>query len=116
MIQLIKIQSENVLRELNTIWLEVNELIESKREEIQNKIEETNKHKEAMDDIFLHYNQDSTPINEISERIESMKKEMDIDIPFVRLNWEIEELRESIINMCSCEQQILTLNKIDQLN
>ena len=49
----------------------------------------------------------STPMIEIPQRIESVQKEMDIEIPFVKLTWRVNELRDSIHRLCSCSKQIV---------
>ena len=42
------------------------------------------------------------------QAINSVRREMDIDIPYVKLSWRTSELRESIQRLCTCEQLNVT--------
>ena len=88
--QLIDLKEEEVLRELDVIWEEVNERKEKKRQEIEKNVK----------DIKL--NPTAIPTLEFTESFESVQKEMDIEIPFVKLTWRVDELRDSIHTLCSC--------------
>ena len=86
--QLIDLKEEEVLRELDVIWEEVNERKEKKRQEIEKNVK----------DIKL--NPTAIPTLEFTESFESVQKEMDIEIPFVKLTWRVDELRDSIHTLC----------------
>ncbi|KAI6647149.1 hypothetical protein LOD99_8885 [Oopsacas minuta] len=45
--------------------------------------------------------------DQINESIESVKRGMNIDIPYVKLKWNVNELRKSINTLCTCEQRIV---------
>ncbi|KAI6652687.1 hypothetical protein LOD99_4470 [Oopsacas minuta] len=81
--QLIDMKSEEVLKELDSIWEEVNQRKEKKRQEIEKNIEEINEAKKALEKLFLKLDPNSISLPQISERIESVKKDMDISIPTV---------------------------------
>ena len=46
-------------------------------------------------------------MTEVSERIETVQKEIDINTPVVKLSWKVDTLRESINTMCSCGCNVL---------
>ena len=108
--QLIDQKTQLIISELEAIWDDTNQRLQLKRDEIHRKIKDLNKLKMEMDRIFKELGQ--TPLfNQIDEQIESVKREMDIDIPFVKLNWKVEQLRDSINALCGCEQRTVKFRK-----
>ncbi|KAI6657360.1 RING finger protein nhl-1-like [Oopsacas minuta] len=104
--QLIEHKTQLIFRELEAIWDEANQRMNQKKDEIYNEIEELNKHKAEMERIFKKLNQIPC-FDQINESIESVKRGMNIDIPYVNLKWKVNELRESINTLCTCEQRIV---------
>ncbi|KAI6657362.1 RING finger protein nhl-1-like [Oopsacas minuta] len=104
--QLIEQKTQLILRELEAIWDEANKRMNQKKDEIYKEIEELNKHKAEMEKIFKKLNQIPC-FDQINESIESVKRGMNIDIPYVNLKWKVNELRESINTLCTCEQRIV---------
>ena len=104
--QLIEQKAQMIISELEAIWEDTNQRLKLKRDEIHRKIQDLNKLKMKMEIILKELGQ--TPrFNQIDEQIESVKREMDIDIPFVKLNWRVEQLRDNINTFCNCEQRIV---------
>ena len=104
--QLIEQKAQMIISELEAIWEDTNQRLKLKRDEVHRKIQDLNKLKMKMEIILKELGQ--TPrFNQIDEQIESVKREMDIDIPFVKLNWKVEQLRDDINTLCSCEQRIV---------
>ena len=109
---LIKQKEEAIIRELENIWEEVNARIERKKTETQKKIRELERKKREIDKMILELNPTETQFPlQFSEAIERAKKEMDIDIPNVKLTWRVDELKDCINRMCRCDQQILVYNE-----
>ena len=111
---LIERKEEEIIRELDTIWREVNSRMEKKKTETQNRIQELENKKKEMIEIIRILNPDETQFPQISETIERAKNEMDIDIPNVKLTWRVDELKDCINRMCRCDQQILVYNEDTQ--
>ena len=106
--QLIDMRSAELLSELDGIWRDVEARKETRREEIERAIGEIIEYKREIEGIFLRFNCTAKPLTQISERIESLVNEdIDIELPFVKLDWNVNELRESINRMCNCLQQFL---------
>ncbi|KAI6653206.1 hypothetical protein LOD99_3731 [Oopsacas minuta] len=105
--QLIDMKSEEVLRELDSIWTEVNERKEKRRQDIEKNIVEINEYKKAMEKLFLNLNPTAIPTIDFTETFKSVHKEMDIEIPYIKLTWRVNELRDSINKLCGCSKQIL---------
>ena len=108
---LIEKKEEEIIRELDAIWEEVNTKMEEKKTETHKKIIELEIKKKEIDKILLELNQTATEYPQLSEAIEKSKREMDIDIPNVKLTWRVEELKYCINRMCRCDQQILVYNE-----
>ena len=108
---LIEKKEEAIIRELDTIWAEVNARMEEKKTEIQKEIEDIEVCKLEMEKKFKKLNSTSKPKIDISDSIDSVKREMDIDIPNVKLTWRVDELEDCITRMCRCDQQILVYNE-----
>ena len=108
---LIEKKEEAIIRELDTIWEEVNARIDKKKTETQKKLETIGEYRKGMENIFRELNPTSIPFSQISDSIDSVKREMDIDIPNVKLTWRVDELKDCINRMCRCDQQILVYNK-----
>ena len=106
--QLIEDRAQLVIRELEGIWDQANTRMNNKREEVNKKIKEINKRKKEMEIIFKDLSPTEIPIIEIDKAINSVRREMDIDIPYVKLSWRASELRESIQRLCTCEQLNVT--------
>ena len=106
--QLIEDRAQLVIRELEGIWDQANTRMNNKREEVNRKIEEINKQKKKMEIIFKDLSPTVSPFEEIDKVINSVRREMDIDIPYVKLSWRASELRESIQRLCTCEQLNVT--------
>ena len=102
--QLIEDRAQLVVRELEGIWVQANTRMNNNREEVNRKIEEINKRKKEMEIIFKDLSPTEIPIIEIDKAINSVRREMDIDIPYVKLSWRASELRESIQRLCTCGQ------------
>ena len=108
--QLIEQKAQLIISELEAIWEDTNRRVKLKRDEIHRKIQDLNKLKMEMEIILKELGQ--TPrFNQIDEQIESVKREMDIDIPFVKLNWRVEQLRDNINTFCNCEQRIVKFGR-----
>ena len=101
----------SIIRELDNILYEVNTKIEKKIIETQKHIRELEFKKKEIDGILRKLNPIETHFSEFSEAIESAKREMDIDIPNVKLTWKVNELKDCINRMCRCDQQILVYNE-----
>ena len=102
--QLIEDRAQLVVRELEGIWDHANTRMNNKREEVNRKIEEIIKQKKKMEIMFKDLSPSVSPFEEINKAINSVRREMDIDIPYVKLSWRASELRESIQRLCTCEQ------------
>ena len=104
--QLIEDKTQLIIRQLNDIWDQVNTKMYNKREEVNTQIQEINKRKEEMELFFKNLSPTISPIGEIDKAINSIRKEMDIDIPNIRLTWRVDPLTESIQRMCcvQCEE------------
>ena len=100
---LIDKQSDELLRELDEIWKEVNKK-EKKKEEFTQNIRDLQEHQKAMEDLFrkMNMNPSFTQMTEVSERIETVQKKIDVKTPVVKLSWKVDRLRDSINTMCSC--------------
>ena len=106
--QLIDEKSQLILRQLEAIWDEANHRLNQKREEVNRKIEKINKCKSEMQELF-----DSLPptlpsfLEQIPEAIESVRREVNIDVPYVKLSWRVNELRKCVEGMCVCEDRVV---------
>ena len=108
---LIAKKEERIIRELDAIWGEVNIRIDNKKKEIHKKIQGIEAQRDKLLELLKDLDPETTPLPQISEKIESVKREMSIDIPYVKVSWKIDELKASINLMCRCEQQIITYNE-----
>ena len=108
---LIEKKEESIIQELDTIWGEVNTRIEEKKTETQKKLEIMEEHRKGMENIFRELNPNSILFSQIFDAIDSVKREMDIDIPNVKLTWRVDELKDCIQRMCRCNKQILVYNE-----
>ena len=79
--------------------------------ETHKKLETIEEYRKGMENIFRELNPTSSPFSQISDAIDSVKREMDIDIPNVKLTWRVDELKDCINRMCQCDQQILVYNE-----
>ena len=106
--QLIDEKSQLIIRQLDAIWDEANHRLNQKREEVNKKIEKINKCKAEMKELFASL-PPTLPIflEQIPEAIESVRREMDMNVPHVKLSWRVNELRESIEGMCVCEDRVV---------
>ena len=113
---LIEKKEEEIIRELDIIWEEVNTRMEQKKTETLKEIEEIENLRKELERRLCKLNPASTQISHtsISEGIDLVKREMDIDIPNVKLTWRIDELKDCINIMCRCDQQILVYNEDTQ--
>lgn len=110
---LISKKEEETIRELDSIWKEMSIRIDEKMEETQKKIEEIEKHERdmiaiygKMEVLFKDVQHNLSPLTQITEAVESVKRDVDIPIPYLKLTWRLDELRDSINTMCRCERQI----------
>ena len=94
---LIEEKENEIIKELDSIWDEVNARIGREKEEVQKKIEEIEITNKEMD-------QKLPALPQISEAVDSVKKELDISIPHLNLSWRDNVLKESINRMCRVEQ------------
>ena len=108
---LIEKKEESIIRELNAIWKEVYGRMEKKKSETQKKLETIGEYRKGMENIFRELNPTTIPFSQISDAIDSVKREMDIDIPNVKLTWRVDELKDCINRMCRCDQHILVYNE-----
>ena len=108
---LIEKKEEELIRELDSIWEEVNTRIEKKKTETQKKFKKMEEHRKGMENIFRELNPISITFSQFSDTIDSVKREVDIDIPNVKLTWRVDELKDCINRMCRCDQQILVYNE-----
>ena len=100
--QLIDKKSDELLKELDDILKEVYEK-KKKQIEVDQNFEKIQEHQKAMEDILSKMNPSFTLMTEVSERIETIKKEIDTELPDVKLIWKMDALKDSINNMCNCE-------------
>ena len=107
---LIEKKENEIIKELDSIWDEANARIDRKKGEVQKKIEEIeNSNKEMMKNydkmtnLLREMNQILPPLPQISEAVESAKRELDINIPYLNLSWRVDVLRENIDRMCRVE-------------
>ncbi|KAI6654125.1 hypothetical protein LOD99_2970 [Oopsacas minuta] len=110
--QLIEEKAQLIIGELEAVWDETNQRLNKRKDEVNKKIEAINKQKTEMEKLF----KDLSPtlpgfIDQIPEAIETVKREMNIDIPFLKLNWKVDELRESIHSLCYCEQKFVNFEE-----
>ena len=96
---LIEKKEISIIGELENILCEVNAGVEKKIIETQKHIREL---EFKIDGILRKFNPTETHFSELSEAIESPKREMDIDIPNVKLTWRVNELKDCINRMCRC--------------
>ena len=108
---LIEKKEEAIIQELNAIWEEVNTRMEKRKTDIQTKIGVLDAKAKEMEQLFTELNPGSGPLLNISEKLNSVRREMDIDIPNVKLTWRVDELKDCINRMCRCNQQILVYNE-----
>ena len=108
---LIEKKEEEIIRELDNIWKEVNTRMAKKKTETQKKIEEIKSKAEELEILLREINQNSELKIDISQSIETAKREMDIDIPNVKLTWRVDELKDCINRVCRCDRQILVYNE-----
>ena len=108
---LIEKKEESIIQELDSICDGVNARMEKKKTEIQKEIEDIEASKLEIEQKLKRLNPTSKPIIDISDFVDSAKREMDIDIPNVKLTWRIDELEDCINRMCRCDQQILVDNE-----
>ena len=111
MISLIEKKEEEIIRELNIIWEEVSTGMDRKKTETQKVIEDIEAYKLEMEKKFKELNPTSKPKIHISDSIDSVKREMDVDIPNVKLTWRMDELKDCINRMCRYDQQNLVYNE-----
>ena len=111
---LIEKKEEAIIRELNAIWEEVNTKLERKKIETQTKIAAFEEKVREMDRLYEELSAKSGPLFDVSEKLDSVKREMDIDIPNVKLTWRVDELKDRINRMCRCDEQIPVYNEDTQ--
>ena len=105
---LIEEKEEQTIRELEAIWEQVNVRLDQKKTDMQNKIDEIEKQRNRLVELMQDFGSVETALPQISEKIDSVKREMDISIPYVKVTWRIDELKEAITRMCRCEEQIIS--------
>ena len=96
--QLIDEKSQLIIRQLDAIWDEANHRLNQKREEVNKKIEKINKCKAEMKELFASLpptlpsflEQIQMVLN--AEMIESVRREMDMNVPHVKLSWRENEI------------------------
>ena len=108
---LIEKKEEEIIQELDAIWKEVNTRMEKRKTDIQTKIGVLDAKAKEMEQLFTELNPGSGPLLNISEKLNSVRREMNIDIPNVKLTWRVDELKDCINRMCRCDQQILVYNE-----
>ena len=108
---LIETKEEEIIRDLDAIWEKVNDGVEKKKAETQGEINKIESHRMEMEKLFEKLSPNSGPLINISDRLNSVKREMDIDIPNVKLTWRVDELKDCINRMCRCDEQILVYNE-----
>ena len=108
---LIEKKEEEIIRELDNIWEEVNARMEKKKTETQQVVGELENRKKEIGELLQKISQSETEFPELSKAIENAKREMDIDIPNVKLTWRVDELKSRIDRMCHCDKQILVYNE-----
>ena len=107
---LIEYKEEAIIRVLDTIWKKVNAKI-NKNTNIQTKVGVLETKAKEMEQIFKELKPKSGPLFNISEKLNSVKREMDFDIPNVKLTWRVDELEDCINRMCRCDEQILVYDE-----
>ena len=114
---LIEKKEEQTIRELDAIWEQVKVRFDNKKKETQKTIEEIKMHNsemqkyyDKMENLFKGMNESLAPLTQlkVSEKIDSVLRKMDISIPYVKVTWRIDELKEAITRMCRCEEQIIS--------
>ena len=108
---LIEKKEEAIIRKLDAIWKEVNKKMENTTTETQKEIEVIETKVKELETLLKKLNQKSEPKIEIFQSIEAARREMDIDIPNVKLTWRVDELKDCINRMCRCDQKILVYNE-----
>ena len=108
---LIEKKEEEIILELDAIWEEVNTRMERKKTETEKKIAVLEAKASEVERLFKELNPCSDTFFNIPEKLISVRREMDIDIPTVKLTWRVDELKDCIDRMCRCDQQILVYNE-----
>ena len=108
---LIETKEEEIIRELDDVWEKVNTKVEEKKLETQKLIEEMETLKLEMELKIKKLNSKSNTEIKISDKIDLVKREMDSNIPNVKLSWRMDELKYCIDRMCRCDQHTLVYNK-----
>ena len=111
---LIEKKEESIIQELDAIWEKVSTRMDKKKTETQKEIEEIITKAKELETLLKKLNQKSEAKIEIFQSIEAANREMDIDIPNVKLTWKVNELKDCINRMCRCDQQILVYNEDTQ--
>ena len=104
--QLIDKKSDELLKELDDVLKEVYEK-KKKRSKVDQNFREIREHQKAMEDILSRMDPSFTLMTEVSEKIEIVKKEINTEIPNVKLIWNVDALKDSINNICSCEVEVV---------
>ena len=108
---LIEKKEEEIIRELDIIWEEMSTRMKWKKTKTQAGIEEAKTTAEKLEKILRTLNPMLETKIDILLPVETAKREMDIDIPNVKLTWRVDELKDCINRMCRCEQHILVYNE-----
>ena len=107
---LIDKKSDELLKELDDVLKEVNKKKKKKSKVVQN-LKEIQEHQKAMKDLLCKMDPSFTLMTEVSEKVETIKKEIDTEIPVVKLIWKVNALRDSINNMCSCKVETVSTQR-----
>ena len=97
--QLIDEKSQQIIIQLEVIWDEAYKCLNQKREEIDINIKRINKYQRKMKAVFASLHP-TLPI-------ETVRREVNIDVPYVKLSWRLHELRKCIEEMCVCEDRVV---------
>ena len=98
--KLLERKEKEIIRELDAIWDAINHKVDQKKKDIHKSIVDIEKHKKEMEKHFEKLNPASRPKLEISEAIKTLKMELDVEIPNVKLELKIDQLKHCIDDMC----------------
>ena len=108
---LIETKEKAIIRELNDIWEEAATKLERKKAETQTKIAAFEEKAREIEKLYEEFGAESGPLFNVSEKLDSVKRKMDINIPNVKLTWRVDELKDCINRMCRCDKKILVYNE-----
>ena len=104
---IIEKKEEELIRELDLVWKDVNAKISTEKENLLKEIDQVESYKKELEKVLSLQNTKNEPLFDISEEFDSIKREMDIEVPNVKMTWRVDELQDCIYRMCFCEQKVI---------